>query len=519
MLRATRPDWDARSGACPECVYEVVKQIEAQKSQVSISADLQIPYPVYSPDETDLLSTPTRVRANPNFSGRGVTMAFLDSGFYPHPDLVRPANRIVAHIDATGSDPIERKRFKTPRVTSWHGLMTACIGTGSGFMSGGLYRGIASGAALVLVKTGSSRTRRISEKDIARALKWVIAHGERHNVRVVNISLGGDHASVGKLTELDALTEEAAARGMAVVCAAGNGGVERIIPPASAPSAITVGGLDDGNSLDRNHFQLWRSNYGRGAFGVPKPDVIAPSVWLAAPLLPKTSTHNEALFLFRLVNATDSELRRILKTDYAKARFKIETLHLPLVDIRRVIRDRMIAQKFVHPHYQHVDGTSMAAPIVSGVVAQMIEANPSLTPAQIKERISTTARPLPGVPRERQGRGTINAARAVAAAMRAPGGPMKGLPISPYLTDQYVSFYLHQRGAKRIALAGSFNLWQPEPMQEIFPGAWQCSIPHLPSGEYRYKFIVDGERWIDDPENANGVGDGYGGYHSVLTIG
>jgi serine protease AprX len=518
ILRDTQPDWRPQSSACPECVYEAVEKAEAARSPVSIQQALQIPYPVYAPDETDLLPVTVRVRANPNFTGRGVTIAFLDSGFYPHPDLIRPTNRILAHIDATATEVVERPRFKTPRITSWHGLMTTAIGTGSGFMSGQTFRGLASGANLVLVKTGGRKPLRITERDIARSLKWVIAHGEKYNVRVINISLGGDHPSTGRLTELDALVEEAVARGMVVVCAAGNSGSDRILPPASAPSAITVGGYDDGNSLDRQHLRMWHSSYGKGAFGVAKPDVLAPAIWLPAPMLPKTTTHNEALFLWRCAHASDAELARILKTDYAEARFKKETLRLPLTDVRRIIRQRMVDEKFIHPHYQHVDGTSMAAPIVSGVVAQMIEANPSLTPAQIKERLNTTARRLADVPYEKQGHGMLNAPKAVAAAMRAPGGPMRGLPISPYLTEQYITFYLHAKQTESVGVVGTFNDWHPEVLQEVFEGAWRVSIPRLPSGEYRYKFILDNQRWINDPENVNVTADGFGGYHSIIAV-
>src|SRR5262249_23660649 len=138
--------------------------------------------------------------------------------------------------------------------------------------------------------------------------------------------------------------------------------------------------------------------------------------------------------------------------------------------------------------------------------------------AQIKERLNTTARRLPAVPPERQGHGILNAAKAVAAAMRAPGGPMRGLPISPYLTEQYVSFYLYARHTKAVALVGTFNNWRPEPLQEIFEGAWRVSVPRLPSGQYRYKFVVGEAHWINDPENANIVADGFGGYHSVLEV-
>src|ERR1051326_5803886 len=45
----------------------------------------------------NVLSTPLRMDADERFTGRGITMAFLDSGFYPHPDLTKPDNRILAY--------------------------------------------------------------------------------------------------------------------------------------------------------------------------------------------------------------------------------------------------------------------------------------------------------------------------------------------------------------------------------------------------------------------------------------
>src|SRR5713226_4480700 len=62
--------------------------------------------------------------------------------------------------------------------------------------------------------------------------------------------------------------------------------------------------------------------------------------------------------------------------------FQAATLQLPIAEIRTLIRGRMIEQKFIHAHYPHVDGTSFAAPIVASLVAQMLEANPALSPAQ-----------------------------------------------------------------------------------------------------------------------------------------
>ena len=145
---------------------------------------------------------------------------------------------------------------------------------------------------MVLVKTGNARGRGIRDRDISRALTWVLDNHERFHIRIINISLGGDQPTTGKFTELDELVEEAVLRGMIVVAAAGNSGRHIIVPPAGAPSAITVGGVEDQNHLDPRYRRMYWSSYGRGINGVRKPDIVAPAIWLAAPMLPKTRTHN-----------------------------------------------------------------------------------------------------------------------------------------------------------------------------------------------------------------------------------
>src|SRR5207247_1048842 len=83
--------------------------------------ELDLSYPVYSLDDTHLLPTPVRLHANPRYTGRGVTLAFLDSGFYPHPDLAEPDDRIRGHIDATLLEPVEKPAFRRAEPTSWPG--------------------------------------------------------------------------------------------------------------------------------------------------------------------------------------------------------------------------------------------------------------------------------------------------------------------------------------------------------------------------------------------------------------
>lgn len=379
---------------------------------------MQLPFINDLEDIELVLPTPLRMNATSRFTGKGIVLAFLDSGFYPHSDLTQPENRILCFADAQTEKVRENISFNVPHASSWHGTMTSCACAGNGFMSMYRYAGIAPDARLVLVKTGSPGTGHIAEQDIFRALKWTLDNAARFNVRIVNISLGGDVPSNGRKTPLDQLVEDAVAAGMVVVCAAGNHNSRRIVPPASAPSAITVGGLNDCNTLDESRRAMYHSSYGRGAHGALKPEVLAPAQWVAAPMLPHTATHKEAQFLWSIERATDDELRRILKTNEAKKRISVETMSRPPAEIRRIVRQRMNDEKFIHPHYQHVDGTSFAAPIVSSIVAQMLEANAALTPAQVKQILIDTAQPLENVPLERQGAGVVCAPAAVEAAVK-----------------------------------------------------------------------------------------------------
>ncbi len=364
------------------------------------------------------LPTPLRVQADTRFTGKGVTIALVDSGFYPHSDLTRPRNRILRHVDARLLHPRESALpALTLHATQWHGTMTSCVCAGNGYASMYRYTSLAPDAQVVLVRVGQKGSAHITEQDIARGLRWIVENADRFRIRVVNISVGGDVPSTGRMTPLDALVEEASSRGLVVVCAVGNSGSRRVVPPASAASAISVGGLDDRNALDPKQWGMYHSSFGRGVRGVLKPEVLAPAAWLAAPMLPNTRTHREADFLWKLERADDLTLRRLLRTPSARRWLGGDFSAVNLDEARRAIRQRMNQGKFVHPHYQHVDGTSFAAAIVSSLVAQMLEANPDLTPADVKHILLNTAQPLEDVPLERQGAGTIHAGRAVAEAL------------------------------------------------------------------------------------------------------
>ncbi|HYY59178.1 MAG TPA: S8 family serine peptidase, partial [Pyrinomonadaceae bacterium] len=259
-----------------------------------------------------VLSTPLRLDADDRFKGRGITIAFLDSGFYPHKDLTSPENRILAY-HSLAETLGDKTALDTPDPSSWHGMMTSVVAAGNGGLSNGFYRGIAPESSVVLVKL--ARTGRISERDIERGIEWVLAHREEYRIRIVNISAGGDDEMSYLNNSLSQTIERAVKEGLVVVCAVGNAGHmpgHPVLPPASAPSSIAVGGLDDQNSLDRARRGMYRSSYGPTVDGLQKPEVIAPGIWVPAPILPHTPTAEEAELFARLDAATDDQLRALI---------------------------------------------------------------------------------------------------------------------------------------------------------------------------------------------------------------
>ena len=427
------PGWRRTDGACPRCIHEH-KIIADHRRRQSVSFLVE-DHPIYGKPDLFVLPTQVRLRANPHFAGCGIVMCLLDSGFYPHPDLTQPANRILDMVDATTDDVVPGADFREPRGVSWHGLMTSAAAAGNGALSDGRYAGIASEARLVLIKISDPRSR-VRERDITRGLRWLLAHHQSYGIQIVNLSVGGDRSGFGRRSVIDTLVGQLVARGMVVVAAAGNAGRSDLVPPASAAEAITVGGIDDQNVLDRNRTRMYGSNWGRIPGGDLKPEVVAPSIWLAAPVLPGTTIAEQNLILDRLWRADGEELPSLLASTYQVLDLPAKLLRQPLEAQRKAVRDKMVANKFVTPYYQHVDGTSFAAPIVSSVVAQMLEANPNLSPAQVKQLIIDTAERLANEPEERQGYGVVRPGRAVAAALRLRHGALADAPLSPHVEGE-----------------------------------------------------------------------------------
>ena len=356
--------------------------------------------------------------ADERYTGRGVTIAFLDSGFYAHKDLTQPQNRILAYhnIFALSEDVTA---LQTSDVASWHGMMTSVVAAGNGHLSEGFYRSIAPEANVVLVKIGKSG--RIPESNIETGLRWVFANKDRYGIRVVNISAGGDFEQPYLNNSLCQLVEAVVKSGVTVVCAVGNAGLlpgHPVLPPASAPSSIAVGGLDDQNSLDRAKRGMYRSSYGPTIDGLQKPEVIAPGIWVAGPILPNTPTAAQAHLYAELDNATEDELRNIIVFHQGVDKELDGSKDLSVSLLRQLITIKLREGNVINQYYKFVDGTSFAAPIVSSIIACMLEANPKLTPQQVKRILIDTAERVAGVEVERQGWGVVVPRKAVELALR-----------------------------------------------------------------------------------------------------
>jgi len=407
LICQSAPGWSAERGLCLPCLELFRGGLNRFRSNPTIFRNGRL----------HILPTPLRVGADERFVGRGVTIAFLDSGFFPHPDLIKPTNRVLHYenIIDPGFDPAEIER---PDVSSWHGMMTSVVATGNGYLSAGIYRGIASEAQLVLVKVGSAQ--RIRHDDIRRGIEWVIANRDRFGIRIVNISCGGDYEESYLTDSLSQAAESAVRAGLVVVCAAGNVGNtphHAVLPPASTPAVITVGGFNDKNTLELEDNDLYHSSYGPTIDGLQKPEIVAPSIWLAAPILPETPTASEAHLYEQLQNTPDSDLREVLRANKGVDANLDLAVELPIYLIRLLLAIRRHDANVISDHYKHVDGTSFAAPIVSAVVAQMLEANPLLRPWEVKKVLIETAIRLKRVPVERQGWGTVIPSLAVARAV------------------------------------------------------------------------------------------------------
>ena len=330
---------------------------------------------------------------------------------------------------------------------------------------------------------------KIGNESILHGLEWIAQNGKDLGIKVVNISLGGDRDFSADAKTVDNAVSALVNMDITVVTASGNDGIRQLVPPATAPAAITVGGIDDTNLFDRQEVELWHSNYGSTVEGRSKPEFVAPSIYVVAPMLPGTPTARHATRLFK-------------RRDQGE-------------NVTREMQEAML----VTPHYKHVDGTSFAAPLVSGVIAGMLEANPSLTPDRIKELLLKAAWNVPGAPRERQGAGAIDAGKAIALAVWDRKQILSDAQLPPVISETEITYLLQDSQAYKVDVFGNWNNWRsPISATQIQLSMWHAKQTRLAPGRYWYKFRLDGSQWMSDPANPRKSVDRNGRINSVLIV-
>ena len=324
-------------------------------------------------------------------TGRGIGVAILDSGIAPHADL---AGRIVASVDFTGD---VRGALVPPADPGGHGTHVAGLVAGDGTASGGAYAGVAPGANLVDVRVITA-TGSTSVSTLIAGMQWVLAHRSDYNIRVVNLSAGAPVTVSYADDPLAAAVEVLVFAGVAVVVSAGNDGPRpsSITSPGSDPYVITVGGIDDNGTATTadDAIASWSSQGPTAIDGLPKPDLVAPGR-------------------------------------------KVVSLRSPGSTLDQELPDRVVAGLDpLAPAYFRLSGTSMAAPVVTGVIALMLERSPTLTPAQLKERLVSTAMPLAYGSPNATGSGLVNALAAVTDLDLTPA-PATGPVSAGFASDVY----------------------------------------------------------------------------------
>ena len=202
-------------------------------------------------------------------TGKGVGVAVLDTGIYPHRDF---GGRILAFADMVG-------RRESPYDDSGHGTHICGIIGGSGLVSGERYRGMAPGCGLAAVKVLDKRGNGYAS-DLLAGIAWVLEKKDALGLRILNISVGSfGKRGLGENSILVRGVDEAWDAGLVVVVAAGNNGPGRmsITTPGISRKVITVGSSDDDQEvLVGGNRMVDYSGRGPTAACICKPDLVAP---------------------------------------------------------------------------------------------------------------------------------------------------------------------------------------------------------------------------------------------------
>lgn len=305
--------------------------------------------------------------------GQGVTVAVIDSGITDHLDL-RESGQNVNKAKRSSSRIISNVVFgdyDSPHDEYAHGTHVAGIIAGNGVSSGGDYVGIAPGVNLVNVRVSNEEGLTYTS-DVVDGLQWVYDNKDTYNIRVVNISINSTAPESYHTSPLAAAVEILWFNGITVVVASGNNGTPEgpspVYPPANDPFVITVGSVEDiGTVPTDDDFVSAFSAYSTTDDGFSKPDLVAPGRNIVSLLAGSD------------VTAYNGHPKH-----------------------------------HVDEYYFRMTGTSMAAPVVSGAIALLLQDEPKLTPDQVKYRLMNTAnQDWPNYDAAKAGAGVVDAYAAV----------------------------------------------------------------------------------------------------------
>jgi serine protease AprX len=320
------------------------------------------------------------------YTGAGVGIAVIDSGISTwHDDLTNKTTKLFPYGNQRVNKFVDFVNARAlPYDDNGHGTHVAGIIAGNGYDSYGEKRGIAPDSNIISLKVLDQNGMGTISNIIA-ALGWVAKNASTYNIRVVNMSVG---AAIHESYWTDPLTLAVKAitdKGITVVTAAGNMGKNAqgqlqygaITAPGNAPWVLTVGASSTNGTLTRYDDTMAGFSSSGPTFidFDSKPDLVAPGTGTISLATPGSTFY-----------AT--------KAQYLLAG-KLGLGSKP---------------------YLSLSGTSMAAPVVSGTVALMLQANPNLTPNLIKAILQYTAQSYPGYSPLRQGAGFLNTLGAVRLA-------------------------------------------------------------------------------------------------------
>jgi serine protease AprX len=304
-------------------------------------------------------------------NGAGVTIAMLDTGLWQD-TTQNYGGRVLASIDVVGGGTGTVKGDPYG-----HGTHVTSVAASGAINLAGRYQGIAPRANLVVVRAfnGDGAAR---YSDVIAGLNWVVANKGRYNIRVLNLSFGAPPQSFYWEDPLNQAVMAAWRAGIVVVTASGNDGPVpmTVNVPGNVPYVITVGALTDNYTpyVGGDDRLASFSSTGPTYEGFVKPEIVAPGGHIAASMSSSSVLAN--------IDRGSMQLTQQLFT---------------------------------------MSGTSQAAAVTTGVVALMLQRDPSLTPDQVKCRLMATARPAVRSDGSlaysvfQQGAGLINAKAAAAS--------------------------------------------------------------------------------------------------------